>query len=173
MSDMSWKAFTIDELRELLSGFDQWFLDGGLALDLFLGRRTRDHGDIDIGVLSEDAEALLAFLNDCGHEVYDASNGLERVSAPYYGGQSYNYWISDGTHYKVQVLVYKTEENHIIFRRNPAIRWPKEHFNLTIDGLRVVNPLVIYAFKVTTKSAEQKDQIDLISIVERIGLEKE
>lgn len=166
---MNWKAFTIDELRKLLDEFDCWFLDGGLALDHFFGRNTRTHDDIDIGVLTKDAKALLTVFLECGLEVYDASNGLERVASPDNRELSYNYWVSDGEHYKVQILVYKIEENHVVFRRNSAIKWPKEAFTLTKGDLLIVNPLVIYAFKVTAKSVEPKDLTDVGNLLHLIG----
>lgn len=165
MPYMNWKPFTINELRKRLGQFDRWFLDGGLALDHYLGRSTRVHGDIDIGVLSTDTEALLATFIDGGLEVYDANCGLDRVTLARHREQSYNYWISDGDHYKVQILVYKEEGNHVVFRRSPAIKWPIESFTLTKGELRVVNPLVIYAFKITAKSVEQKDLTDITNLL--------
>lgn len=169
MPDMNWKPFTIDELQKLLVGFDRWFLDGGVALDHFLGRSTRAHGDLDIGIFSEDADALLTFLINGGLEVYDASSGLERVTSPSYREQSYNYWVSDRKHYKVQVLVYNAEGRHVVFRRNPEVKWPRQAFILMKGQLHLVNPLVIYAFKVTTKSIEQKDLTDIASLFKLVG----
>lgn len=165
MSELIWKAFTIDELRALLDGFDRWFLDGGMALDHFLGRCTRVHGDIDIGVMSGDLEDLLTVMIDHGLEIYDATKNLERILYLEDGGRSHNYWISDGNHYKVQVLVYEPEGNQVVFRRNPAIRWPRKSFSIAKGELRIVNPLVIYAFKVTTKTVEQKDLVDIASLL--------
>lgn len=163
--NMDWKAFSLNDLLKLLDGFDRWFLDGGVALDHFLGRSSRTHGDIDIGVLSHDFEALLAFLIERGLEVYDACHELKQVNSPGSSGKSYNYWVADGKHYKVQVLVYEAEKNLVVFRRNPAMKWPLETFALTIKGVRVVNPLVIYAYKVTTRSPEPKDFADVASLL--------
>jgi len=167
--NMDWKAFSLDDLLKLLDGFDRWFLDGGVALDHFLGRSSRTHGDIDIGVLSRDFEALLVFLIERGLEVYDACHELKQVNLPGSSEKSYNYWVADGKHYKVQVLVYEAEKNLVVFRRNPAMTWPLETFALTIKGVRVVNPLVIYAYKVTTRSPEPKDFADVASLLRLVS----
>lgn len=46
-------------VRDLLTGFGApWFLCGGWAADAWLGRQTRDHGDVDIGVLHHDQDAI-------------------------------------------------------------------------------------------------------------------
>ena len=40
-----------------------WYICGGWAVDLLLGRQTRDHGDVDIAVLEDDQQALHAHLD--------------------------------------------------------------------------------------------------------------
>ncbi len=50
-------------------------------------------------------------------EVYDASGRLERVVSSGNREHCCNYWISDGEYYKVQVLVCKAKDQHMVFRR--------------------------------------------------------
>jgi hypothetical protein len=46
-------------VRDLLDRFrPRWFLCGGWAIDAWLGRQTRDHGDVDIAVLHHDQHAI-------------------------------------------------------------------------------------------------------------------
>jgi hypothetical protein len=59
---MKWDPMSLDKLSHLLENRTDWFLDGGHALDVFLGIRTREHGDTDIGVFSTNAKQLLAYL---------------------------------------------------------------------------------------------------------------
>ena len=57
-------SFTLDEqpyawISDLMSGFAHpWFLCGGLAVDAWLGRTARQHGDLDIVVFHEDQPAI-------------------------------------------------------------------------------------------------------------------
>jgi len=44
--------------------FDRpWFIAGGWAVDLFLGRVTRSHKDIEIAIVRADQGALRAYLS--------------------------------------------------------------------------------------------------------------
>src|SRR5439155_2378117 len=46
-----------------MAGFPRpWYLSGGWALDLFLGRVTREHHDLDLILYREDQEALRGYL---------------------------------------------------------------------------------------------------------------
>lgn len=59
-------------LRELLadSGI-QWAVCGGFALDLFLGRETRVHGDLDIAVTEAARGKIEPFMRARGWQVYE------------------------------------------------------------------------------------------------------
>ena len=44
-------------ISELMRGFDgPWYVAGGWAIDLFLGRSTRAHSDVDIAILRRDRQ---------------------------------------------------------------------------------------------------------------------
>ena len=48
-----------------------WAICGGYALDLFLDRTTRVHGDIDICVFEEDRDKLLQYMLQQNWQVYE------------------------------------------------------------------------------------------------------
>ncbi len=51
-------------IAELMSAFPApWALCGGWAVDAWLGRQTRDHGDVDISVFIQDQRALFDHLD--------------------------------------------------------------------------------------------------------------
>lgn len=50
-----WEPLTPTEVTALLADAPlPWWIAGGWAIDLFIGRRTRDHADIDVLILRED-----------------------------------------------------------------------------------------------------------------------
>lgn len=60
------------EARDLLDGSGiQWAVCGGFALDLFLGRPTRVHGDLDLAVPEEDRARIERFMQGEGWHVYE------------------------------------------------------------------------------------------------------
>ena len=53
----------VARVAELMSTFGpRWALCGGWAVDSWLGRRTRDHGDIDVTVFHDDQRAIFDHL---------------------------------------------------------------------------------------------------------------
>ena len=51
------------QILSLLNGFDRpWWVAGGWAVDLFVGRRTRPHKDIEIALFRHDQSALQEHL---------------------------------------------------------------------------------------------------------------
>lgn len=50
-----------------------WMVSGGWAIDLFLGRTTRKHKDVDIAVFRQDQLAAQSYLH--GWQLYNAHDG--------------------------------------------------------------------------------------------------
>lgn len=62
----------LEEVKDFLRGSQfRWAVCGGFALDLFLGRNIRPHGDIDICVFEEDREDIKGYALDKGWRVYE------------------------------------------------------------------------------------------------------
>lgn len=62
----------ISEIREFMANARfQWAVCGGFALDLFLDKDTRMHGDIDICVFERDREAILRYMLQKDWNVYE------------------------------------------------------------------------------------------------------
>ena len=53
----------IEAVARVMAGYPHpWFVSGGWAIDLFVERVTREHEDLEVGVLRRDQEALRAYL---------------------------------------------------------------------------------------------------------------
>ena len=60
----------IYELKEHLKDLNiQWQLCGGLAIDVYLGKETRKHKDIDISISFEDIKTCVEFLKNKGWKI--------------------------------------------------------------------------------------------------------
>src|SRR5207302_1649698 len=54
----------IAEMAQRMEDFPHpWFVSGGWAIDLFLGRVTREHEDREVGVFRQDQRALREHLS--------------------------------------------------------------------------------------------------------------
>ncbi len=75
----AWEPLGPREMAELLRGFDRrWWICGGWALDVFLGRETRRHDDLDVAVLRRDQLALRRYLGDWDLRYATVEHTLER-----------------------------------------------------------------------------------------------
>src|SRR5271169_2186940 len=61
----SWRMLTPSAAVALMTALHSpWWIAGGWALDLFLGRVTRAHKDLDIGIFRKHAASVTAGLAD-------------------------------------------------------------------------------------------------------------
>ncbi len=74
MPEFAWQPLTPRQAADMLTGFPApWWIAGGWAVDLFVGRTTRLHGDMDIALLRGSEPALRAHV--AGWDVQIAHNG--------------------------------------------------------------------------------------------------
>ena len=58
-----WEEITPSDVADVLRGLPvPWWISGGWAIELFLGRRTRRHYDLDVTILRRDQLALRRHL---------------------------------------------------------------------------------------------------------------
>jgi hypothetical protein len=58
-----WKPRSLSEVCQLLSELTiPWWIAGGMAIELFVGRTIREHDDIDILILRKDQQLLQTYL---------------------------------------------------------------------------------------------------------------
>jgi aminoglycoside-2''-adenylyltransferase len=64
----------IEAVGRVMAGFPRpWFVSGGWAIDLFVGRVTREHEDREVGIFRQDQEALRKHLP--GRALFKAVTG--------------------------------------------------------------------------------------------------
>jgi hypothetical protein len=148
--EYAWDPLTPDEARALLGplGIRYW-IAGGWAIDLFLGRRTRTHGDIDVAMLRGDVPALLPLLGDW--EICIAHGG---TLTPWDGGalapEHHQYWARrrGSSAWRFEVLLECHDGDRWIYRRDDRITLPLHRFGRTTgDGVPYISPEVALLYK--------------------------
>jgi len=156
----------------VMAGFaGAWWVAGGWALDLFLGRKTRPHADLEISILAADQGALFQHLRGWDlrlagpgaslpawdgswiqppfHQVW-ARRGLGRPSRP---GE----FAADPT--MLGFLLEQSTGDRWVFRRHPAVTRQQDQVGtITAEGVAVVRPEIALLFK--AKGTRFKDQRD-------------
>jgi hypothetical protein len=71
----AWEAWHPSEVATLLAGCPvPWCVAAGWAVDLYLGRQTREHGDVEIAIPRNDFPVLRRWLT--GYELYAVRDGV-------------------------------------------------------------------------------------------------
>jgi hypothetical protein len=123
-----WDPIGIDELARLLEGAPcRWWVSGGRAYELHLGRSWRDHGDTDVGICREDVAIFVGSLTDL--ELVVAAGGELR---PYRGGalsgerHENNLWCrrAPGGPFILDVQIGEGDPSRWVYRRDPTVTRP-------------------------------------------------
>lgn len=156
-----------------LTAFDgTWGLAGGFALDLFVGRVTRPHGDVDIALPRGAFPALRATLVGWRFErAVQGSPGrrvpLERDEVPVLPDHEV-VATSEDTGATLEFLLNEERDGHWAFRRDPSITLPLESAWLRASsGLPHLAPEIVLLFK--SKAPREKDVRDFQNVLPRLS----
>ncbi|SDF56383.1 Aminoglycoside-2''-adenylyltransferase [Blastococcus aurantiacus] len=145
-----WEPLSVQDVTELLDGVDApWWIAGGWALDLHLGRQTRPHHDIDVLVLRADLPTLRERLRGWDLQVADPPGaGVLRpwpeseVLAP----SLHDIWCrrTPTSPWSLQLMVDDTDGPDWVYRRDHRIRRPVSELYgpASIPGRPVLAPEV-------------------------------
>lgn len=167
MTKWSWEPLDLDEVVALLEGFPaRWWIAGGRALELFLGRSLREHGDIDVEVLRDDQRAIKQHLR--GWDIQIAHGGkLE----PWPEGQPVELprsglWARstpDGP-WQIQFLLAEHDGETWRYRRDPNIALPITDTFLRSDrGVPYLRPELVLLWK--SPHRREQDEADLEAVL--------
>lgn len=163
------KASPEDGVRWLAAFESRWWIAGGWALDLFAERQTREHKDLDIGVLRGDAPKVLSALG--GWEAYEAKDGvltrLEPVTPPRPSVNSL--WCRPvGTReWAMEFMFDDGDEESWIYRRDSSIRssW-RTAIRRSPQGIPYLAPEIQLLFK--SQAMRPEDSADFAVTAPRL-----
>jgi hypothetical protein len=143
---------------------------GGWAIDLYLGRITREHHDIDVLVMRRDHLALHKALKQFSlTKIIPHPDGMppnrgtitewppgERLELPVHQINAYR---ANESEVAFQVMLAESSDTEWIFRRNPEVRMPIARMGFyPLWGLPYLAPEIVLLFK--AKHLEARDLID-------------
>jgi hypothetical protein len=161
-----WEPLPLPAVAALLAPLDvPWWIAGGWAIDLFVGRQTRQHHDVDVGLLRRDQAVLHHTL--AGWELHCADPpGQLR---PWPVGESlpvgiHDIWArpSPSSPWQVQFMLNESEGDDWVYRRNAAVRMPLVvAVRRSADGLPYLAPEIQLLFKARSSAPRPRDAADL------------
>jgi hypothetical protein len=151
-------------LTALMTGFEKtWFIAGGWAIDLFIGKETREHKDIEIVIFRKDQFYLKDYLKEW--EFKKVINGEfhiwedEFLELPIHEIHTSNKLTGD----TIEVLLNESEDNDWRFRRDLRISYPLHSvWSYSEKGIPYLNPEIVLLYK--AKNTREKDHQDFMEI---------
>jgi hypothetical protein len=165
-----WKPLAVPEIGTRFSATSvPWWIAGGLAIDLFLGWRTRPHADVDVEMFRSDRDALFDVFS--GWDLQLMSGG---ELAPFSRGEElapevFGVWCRPhpGGPWAVEIMLADGDSTAWKFRRDNEITLPGvQLLKRTPDGVPYCTPEVQLLYK--AKMARPKDDIDFARCLHRL-----
>ncbi|MBU9721678.1 nucleotidyltransferase domain-containing protein [Bacillus alkalicola] len=171
-----WKPLTVNEVKELFNKIPiNWWIAGGWALDIYLGRKTREHDDIDIVILREDYLILQRYLYN-NWEMYIATKGqlIKWEKDDNLDSQYDNIWIKKkgSSTWDFQVMLLDTEDNVWLYKRKNTVRKTIKDIGYKSSmGVPYLRPEIQLLYKGGSSLLRDKDSIDLENVIPKLKMD--
>jgi len=164
----AWAAWRPSEVARRLAGVKaSWCVVGGWAIDLFLGRETRAHEDLEIAVPRAEFAAIRARLT--GFALHAVGDGEVRALGPDEPPppDRHQNWVLDprANAWRVDVMLEPGDADTWVYRRDESIRAPRAAMvGATPDGVPYLAPQAALLFKAKA-ATRAKDEADFEAVL--------
>jgi len=167
----------LKRLQKDLSGLEaNWMVSSGWALDLFLGKPTRYHDDLDVTLFYEDAAALQGHLLARGWQFHYMVDGVYK---PWQMGEAleppqHQVHARRGDAF-IDSLFSHQEGGNWLYRRDETITLALERVSHKYEGIPYLVPEAVLLYKSFTRNAgpRPKDQADFERVVPHLSAQAE
>lgn len=162
---MEWRPLTPADAAGLMRGYERrWWVGGGWAIDLFLGRTTRPHDDVDVVVPRDEQQLVHAHF--AGWDLQTAHEGRltpwhgERLELPIHV-----IWCRPDpcSPWHLELLLMEVATGRWRFRRDPRITLELDRIGLVRDGIPYLAPEIPLLYK--SKEPRERDEADLAAVL--------
>jgi hypothetical protein len=159
-ADVAWEPWTPEEVAQRLSGTSAlWYVVAGWALDLFIGRQSRPHDDIEIGVPARSFPEIRFAFDEYDFDVVDSGRRWPLSSGTF--ESTFQTWLRDSNTGVYHLDVFR--DPHVgsewICRRDERVRMSFSKLTCySGTGIPYMSPEVVLLFK--AKHLREKDQAD-------------
>lgn len=162
-----WAAWRPEEIARRLSGVSApWYVAAGWSIDLFLGRETRVHDDLEIAVPHSRFGEVAAALP--GMEMFVIGDGIAwpLASAGSAFEREHQTWIREPESglWRLDIFREPSADGQWVCRRDERIRLPYDRaIQRTTAGIPYCRPQITLLFK--AKARRPKDDADFANVV--------
>lgn len=170
VGDPAWDPWRPADIARLLAGVSvPWYVAAGWAVDLFLGRQTREHGDLEIGVPAPGFGVVRAALAGYRFEVVGSGRAWPLDSPAF--RVMHQTWVSEPLTgvYRLDIFREPQRDGAWVCRRDETITLPYERvIRRTADGIPYLAPEIGLLFK-AKRAAEPKNRADFAAAAPLLG----
>ena len=166
-----WDPLTPAAVGELLERCPaRWWIAGGYAIDAFVGQLDRrPHGDIDVGLLARDQDAIRAVLAGWDLHCADPPGELR----PWHHGEVlaepiHDVWVREHPEgpWRLQLVLNPAEHDDWIYRRDSRIRRRLEQITWRSGGIPYLAAEIQLLFKSkTVRPNDDRDFADTLPLL--------
>ena len=162
----AWNPFTPEELSlRLAESGIPWGVVGGWAIDLWLGRETREHEDLEIAIPRRLFPSIRNYFPDL--VLFAVGSGLlDRLGpAEVHPSGRHQTWLLDEERkeWRVDIMLEPGDTERWIFRRDESIWRRREEMIDQRDGVPFLRPEGVLLYK--AKALREKDQQDFRNVL--------
>lgn len=149
-----------------------WWIAGGWAIDLYLGRQTRPHDDLDVLILREDQLAVQQALSGWDLHAADPPGTLRPwLASEVLPAEVHDLWCrrTPSSAWSLQVMIDDASDGVWTYRRDDRIRRPVDDLdgNACDGDPRVLAPEIQLLQK--SKTPRPKDEADFLAVKDLLG----
>jgi hypothetical protein len=148
-----------------------WWIAGGYAIELAVGRPVRDHGDIDVLVLRRDQLVLQEARPGWDWQAVDPPERLRPWrTGEYLPPGVRELWGRPGPEepWRIEIVLDESDGDDWVSRRDPRVRRPLAMLGaVTADGVPYLAPEIALYYKAGV--LRPKDEIDFAAVLPRLG----
>lgn len=168
----SWSPLSVEAMAGVLGDAPfPWWIAGGYAIELAVGRSFRTHGDIDVLLVHRDHKTARAFLADWDCWASDPPGTLR----PWQVGESlaprvHDIWCrrSADDPWRFQLMLDGSDSDTWVSRRDASIRLDLAALTRTTpNGIPYLAPEVQLFYK--AKALRDRDDMDLNASLDTLG----
>jgi hypothetical protein len=168
-------AWTPEQAAQALEDVSApWAVAGGWALDLWLGKQTREHEDLEIAVPTAFFPEIQARLEGQGLKLFAIDDGQVIALAPGEAPapQTHQTWVMEPVMqgWRMDIFREPGDAQTWIYRRTGELSAPRAWATgRTADAIPYIAPQIVLLFK--AKATRDKDQADFAIAAPRLSSE--
>uniref|UniRef100_A0AAU3IEY2 Amino acid transporter n=1 Tax=Streptomyces sp. NBC_01393 TaxID=2903851 RepID=A0AAU3IEY2_9ACTN len=162
-----WDPASLSEVVARFSGLDScWWVAGGFAIELAVGRRIRSHGDVDVLLLRRDQLVAQQALSGWQWWAADPPGSLRPwASDEVLPLEVHDIWCRPGPDdpWRIQIMIDESRGQEWVSRRDPRVRRPISTLGMaSADGVPFLHASLIDVAGPNVNSSEADTEKFLI-----------